>query len=76
MAETSGSTAKKRGVITKTSVRRLMGDEGADIVADDAIQFLVQKLEEYAVKVTRVAVKHMKDHGRKRLDATEIRAVI
>ena len=50
---------------TKTGIRRLMKESGAYIVEQDAVKELVDYLEEYGKKVTKKALEHAHDNGRK-----------
>ncbi len=61
--------------IAKAPVRRLMKTEGADLVAEDALGFLIEKITAEAKRVTKDALKVVKDDKRKKVTAEDIRAV-
>ncbi|MBN2154585.1 MAG: NFYB/HAP3 family transcription factor subunit [Candidatus Lokiarchaeota archaeon] len=63
-------TAKK--YIAKAPIRRLMKDEGAKLVAEAAVDLLINKLEKVATDVTKSAIKIVKTDKRKRLTAQDI----
>ena len=60
--------------IAKAPVRRLMKAEGADLVAENAVLLLIDKLEEKAKAVTKEAISIVKDDKRKRLTADDVRS--
>ena len=64
------SPAKK--YIAKAPIRRLMKDEGAKLVAESAVDLLINKLEKTAMDVTKAAIKLVKADKRKRLTAPDI----
>jgi histone H3/H4 len=73
------SKAKKPAVernayIAKAPIRRLMKAEGANLVAEDAVELMIVKLTECAQEVTKKAVKLVKDEKRKRVTASDIMA--
>ena len=58
--------------IAKAPVRRLMKQEGASLVSQDALMLMIEKLEEQAEAVTKKALKYVKDEGRKRVTPADI----
>ena len=62
----------KKLFLTRTPVRRLMKDEGAKLVSDEAVDLLISKLEELAIKTTKKAMELVKDEKRRRLTADDI----
>ncbi len=62
----------RSGFISKAPVRRLMKDEGASLVSDDALKLIIKTLEDHAVKTTKKAIQLVKDEKRKRLTAEDI----
>mgnify|MGYP006277374735 CR=1 FL=1 len=67
--------AKKKsgGYIAKAPIRRLMKREGADLVAAEALDRLIEFLENKAASVTKDAIKVTKADKRKRITAGDIR---
>ncbi len=63
----------KKSYIAKAPVRRLMKTEGADLVAEDALLFLISKIEEEAKEVTKSAISLVKDDKRKKITAEDIK---
>ena len=51
-----------------------MKTEGAGLVAEDAVVLLIDHLTKEAMKVTKAAVKLVKDDKRKRVTAADIAA--
>ena len=66
---------KAHAYIAKAPIRRLMKEEGASLVADDAVAVLIAELTKCAKSVTEKAVKRVKDEKRKRLTGADIQAV-
>jgi len=64
---------KAEGYIAKAPIRRLMKKEGADLVAAEALDKLIDYLEMKAAETTKQALKISKADKRKRLTATDIR---
>lgn len=58
--------------IAKAPIRRLMKAEGANLVAEDAVELLISKLTDAAQDITKKAVKLVKDEKRKRVTAADI----
>lgn len=67
--------AKKKsdGYIAKAPIRRLMKKEGADLVAAEALDKLINFLESSAATATKEAIKVCKADKRKRVTAADIR---
>ena len=70
MAKKKAKSSKK--YIAKAPIRRLMKDEGAKLVAEAAVDLLINKLEQTATDVTKKAIKIVKGDKRKRLTAPDI----
>jgi histone H3/H4 len=75
------TTAKKKApakarsaYIAKAPIRRLMKNEGAGLVAEDAVILLIEELTKAAKEVTKEAVKLVKGDKRKRVTAADIAA--
>jgi len=70
--------AKKEGArasfIAKAPIRRLMKNEGAGLVAEEAVVLMIEKLTKAAEECTKKAVKLVKDEKRKRVTAADIMA--
>lgn len=60
--------------IAKAPIRRLMKNEGAGLVAEDAVILLIEELTKAAKEVTKEAVKLVKTDKRKRVTAADIAA--
>jgi len=72
-AEKSKKETKPRSsYIAKAPIRRLMKNEGAGLVAETAVNLLIDKLTEIAKEVTKNAVKMVKDEKRKRITGADI----
>ncbi|MHA2006447.1 MAG: histone [Promethearchaeota archaeon] len=65
---------KSEGYIAKAPIRRLMKKEGADLVAAEALDKLINFLESSAADATKDAIKVCKADKRKRVTAADIRA--
>ncbi|MHA1721254.1 MAG: histone-like protein [Promethearchaeota archaeon] len=70
-AKSSGS---RSAYIAKAPIRRLMKNEGAGLVAEDAVILLIDELTKAAKEVTKEAVKLVKGDKRKRVTAADIAA--
>lgn len=75
--ETKPKTPKKsvkegRAFIAKAPIRRLMRNEGAVLVSEKALSLLVNKLTELGTRVTKTALKIVKDDSRKRITKIDI----
>ncbi len=64
---------KSEGYIAKAPIRRLMKKEGADLVAAEALDKLIDFLENSAATATKDAIKVCKTDKRKRVTAADIR---
>lgn len=64
---------KSEGYIAKAPIRRLMKKEGADLVAAEALDKLIDFLETSAADATKEAIKVCKADKRKRVTAADIR---
>ncbi|MBN1215300.1 MAG: NFYB/HAP3 family transcription factor subunit [Candidatus Lokiarchaeota archaeon] len=64
---------KAEGYIAKAPIRRLMKREGADLVAAEALDKLINYLEKKAAGATKDAIKITKKDKRKRITAADIR---
>lgn len=65
---------KAEGYIAKAPIRRLMKKEGADLVAAEALDKLINYLEKKASETTKASIKICTDDKRKRVTAGDIRA--
>lgn len=70
----SAAKTRESGFIAKAPIRRLMKVEGADLVAESAVDVLIQNLVTYAQDVTKKAVKAAEAAKKKRLTADDIKA--
>ncbi|MFX0042251.1 MAG: histone-like protein [Candidatus Hodarchaeota archaeon] len=75
MAKKKPAPAKKKaeGYIAKAPIRRLMKKEGADLVAAEALDKLIDFLEKSAATATKEALKVCKTDKRKRITAADVR---
>ncbi|MFX1409187.1 MAG: histone-like protein [Promethearchaeota archaeon] len=64
---------KAEGYIAKAPIRRLMKKEGADLVAAEALDKLINFLEKSAATATKEALKVCKADKRKRITAADVR---
>ncbi|MFX1312966.1 MAG: histone [Promethearchaeota archaeon] len=74
MAKKKAPAKKTEGYIAKAPIRRLMKKEGADLVAAEALDKLINFLEKSAATATKDAIKICKADKRKRVTAADIRA--
>ncbi|UYP45647.1 hypothetical protein NEF87_001932 [Candidatus Lokiarchaeum ossiferum] len=58
--------------IAKAPIRRLMKEEGAGLVAEEAVVLLIEELTKVAKNLTKKAVKVVKDDKRKRVTAADV----
>ena len=65
-------SSKKGSFFSKAPIRRLMKNEGASLVSDEAIILLIDQLESQAMKTTKKALSLVKDEKRKRVTADDI----
>lgn len=73
MAKKIAPAKKKESYIAKAPIRRLMKKEGADLVAAEALDKLIDFLEKSAAKATKEAITVTKADKRKRVTAADIR---
>jgi len=73
MAKKKAPAKKSEGYIAKAPIRRLMKKEGADLVAAEALDKLIDFLEKSAAAATKDAIKVCKEDKRKRVTAQDIR---
>ncbi|MFX1309711.1 MAG: histone [Promethearchaeota archaeon] len=73
MAKKKAPAKKSEGYIAKAPIRRLMKKEGADLVAAEALDKLIDFLEKSAATATKDAIKICKADKRKRVTAADIR---
>jgi len=73
-AKKAPAKKKAEGYIAKAPIRRLMKKEGADLVAAEALDKLIDFLESSAATATKDAIKVCKADKRKRVTASDIRA--
>ncbi|MBD3193576.1 MAG: histone [Candidatus Lokiarchaeota archaeon] len=64
---------KSESYIAKAPIRRLMKREGADLVAAEALDKLIDFLEDKAAEATKNAIKITKADKRKRITNEDIR---
>ncbi len=64
---------KSEGYIAKAPIRRLMKKEGANLVAAEALDKLIDFLETSAANTTKEAITVCKADKRKRVTAADIR---
>lgn len=60
--------------IAKAPIRRLMKNQGANLVAEDAVLTLIGNLESFGADVTKAAMKLAKEDKRKRVTADDVSA--
>ncbi|MFX1364889.1 MAG: histone [Promethearchaeota archaeon] len=72
-APAKAAKKKSEGYIAKAPIRRLMKKEGADLVAAEALDKLIDFLESSAATATKDAIKICKTDKRKRVTAADIR---
>ena len=73
MAKKKAPAKKSKGYFSKAPVRRLMKKEGADLVADAAIERLIDYLEKQAAAIIKDAIKLVKADKRRRITAEDIK---
>ena len=71
-SDKAANSTKDRSFVAKAPIRRLMRQEGANLVSDEALGLLIEKVEEIAMKTTKTALSLVKDEKRKRLTAEDI----
>jgi histone H3/H4 len=72
MAKKKKATSKRSSYIAKAPIRRLMKNEGASLVAEAAVDVLIDELTKIGTKVTKAAVKYVKGDKRKRITGADI----
>ena len=76
MAKKKKSAPKKTkgrsSYIAKAPIRRLMKNEGASLVAEAAVDVLIDELTKIGKDVTKAAVKYVKGDKRKRITGADI----
>jgi|SaaInl8_150m_RNA_FD_contig_21_1541894_length_332_multi_7_in_0_out_0_1 histone H3/H4 len=73
-APKKAAAGPRSSYIAKAPIRRLMKNEGASLVAEDAVVLLIEELTKVGQAVTKKAVKLVKDDKRKRVTAADITA--
>jgi len=73
MAKKKPAVKKRESYIAKAPIRRLMKAEGARLVAAEALDKLIDYLEDAGAKITKDAIAHTKVAKRKRVTAVDIR---
>jgi histone H3/H4 len=68
--------AAEEKYISKAPIRRLMKNQGANLVAEEAVITLVEFLEKYADTLTKKAMKVAEEDKRKKLTADDINAAL
>ncbi len=68
--------AKKTHAFAWSPVRRLMKSQGAQIVSRDAVDLLIQNLEELAEKITKKALTFTGHANRKKIVKDDINLAI
>lgn len=64
---------KRDAYIAKAPIRRLMKKEGASLVAAEALDKLINYLQDAAAKTTKASIELTKAAKRKRITAVDIR---
>ena len=72
-AKPKAAAKKGEGYIAKAPIRRLMKKEGADLVAAEALDKLINFLETAASEATKGAINICKADKRKRVTSHDIR---
>ncbi|MHA1679912.1 MAG: histone [Promethearchaeota archaeon] len=60
--------------IAKAPIRRLMRNQGANLVAENAVLVLINYLEKYGAEVTKAAMDAASKDKRKRVTADDVEA--
>ena len=68
--------AKRKSVFAWSPVRVLMKNEGAEIVARDAVDSLIYFLEKRSKAITEMALKLAKHAGRKKVSVPDVELAI
>ncbi len=72
ISKTTNTSTAKKNFISKAPIRRLMREEGASLISDDALALLINTLEKHAVETTKKALEIVKDDKRKRITSKDI----
>ncbi|MHA1674976.1 MAG: histone-like protein [Promethearchaeota archaeon] len=68
----SKNDTSRKSFISKAPIRRLMAEEGARLVSDEALAIMITSLEKHAITTTKKAIEIVKDDKRKRITAEDI----
>ncbi|TFH28315.1 MAG: hypothetical protein E4G98_05455 [Promethearchaeota archaeon] len=68
----SNTNSSLKSFISKAPIRRLMAEEGARLVSDEALAIMIKSLENHAIATTKKAIEIVRDDKRKRLTAEDI----
>jgi histone H3/H4 len=68
----AGSKKDRSHFIAKAPVRRLMKQEGASLVSQDALMLMIDTPESHAEVITKKAIKLVIEDGRKRVTPQDI----
>jgi histone H3/H4 len=60
------------GFISKAPIRRLMKDQGAFLVADEAVEFMIDHLQKLGIAITKKAVENVEKAGLKKLMSIDV----
>ena len=63
---------KEKNSITISSLRRLVKNEGSNLVSKDALEFMQQKLTEKSIEIVKKAIQITKAEQRKRVSGEDI----
>ena len=64
------------GILQLAPVDRLIRKAGAQRVSDEAVKVLAEFLEDFAIKLTKVAVEYAQHAGRKTITAEDVKLAI
>ncbi|MHA1521938.1 MAG: histone-like protein [Promethearchaeota archaeon] len=70
--KSSSANTSRKSFISKAPIRRLMAEEGAKLVSDEALVIMIKSLEKHAINTTKKAIEIVKDDKRKRITAEDI----
>ncbi|MHA1619273.1 MAG: histone-like protein [Promethearchaeota archaeon] len=70
--KSSSANSSQKSFISKAPIRRLMAEEGAKLVSDEALVIMIKSLEKHAIITTKKAIEIVKDDKRKRITAEDI----
>ena len=71
-APTKKKTSGRSSYIAKAPIRRLMKSEGAKLVAEAAVNALIEKLTKMGTDLTKSAINYVKTDKRKRITGADI----